>query len=206
MPAVDLAAVLGSVRGSVDSIRVVASSSVARWPAAPPSSPIRSSAAARHGARRDDADRVYGAADGPRTAARFNRWHGELDSCVERSGIPAALLRPTFFTQNLLNSAQSIRSESPASGPAPEPTGCALIANHAIITVDAGTRRARQRFSAGHELGHWMYDRGRIAQACTEGNLMRDWHEGSRERRANRYAAELLLPARMFTPRARDLP
>ncbi len=88
--------------------------------------------------------------------------------------------------------------------------GCAAqLVGHdgrAIITVDAGTRRARQRFSAGHELGHWMYDRGRIARTCTEGNLTRDWHEGSRERRANRYAAELLLPARMFTPRTRNLP
>ena len=88
--------------------------------------------------------------------------------------------------------------------------GCAAqLVGHdgrAFITVDSMARRARQRFSAGHELGHWMYDRGRVALACTEGNLTRDWHEGSRERRANRYAAELLLPARMFEPRARDLP
>jgi uncharacterized protein YbjT (DUF2867 family) len=41
----------------------------------------------------------------------INRWHGELDGYVEKSGIPSALLRPTFFTQNLLNSARSIRSE-----------------------------------------------------------------------------------------------
>lgn len=88
--------------------------------------------------------------------------------------------------------------------------GCAAqIVGHgerAIITVDAHARRARQRFSAGHELGHWMYDRGRIAFACTSGNFNRDWHEGSRERRANRYAAELLLPTRIFGPRARGLP
>lgn len=88
--------------------------------------------------------------------------------------------------------------------------GCAAqLFSHdgrAFITIDSTARRARQRFSAGHELGHWMYDRGRVALACTEGNLTRDWHEGSRERRANRYATELLLPTRMFTPRARNLP
>ena len=88
--------------------------------------------------------------------------------------------------------------------------GCAAqIVGHgdrAIITVDARARRERRRFSAAHELGHWMHDRGRVAFACTTGNFTRDWHEGSRERRANRYGAELLLPTKIFGPRARGLP
>lgn len=85
--------------------------------------------------------------------------------------------------------------------------GCAArIVGHgerAIITVNSGSTRPRQRFSAGHELGHWMYDRGRVAFACTEQNFVRDWFEGSRERRANRYAADLLLPEHIFAPEAR---
>ncbi len=88
--------------------------------------------------------------------------------------------------------------------------GCAArIVGHggrAIITVDAAAPRPRQRFSAGHELGHWMYDRGRVAFACTERNFVGDWFEGSRERRANRFAADLLLPTHIFTPAARGRP
>jgi Zn-dependent peptidase ImmA (M78 family) len=42
-------------------------------------------------------------------------------------------------------------------------TGCeATIVGHedkAIITVNRNSHRGRRRFSAGHELGHWMNDR-----------------------------------------------
>ena len=45
--------------------------------------------------------------------------------------------------------------------------GCAArIAGNedrAIITVDSNSPRERQRFSAGHELGHWMFDRGKVS-------------------------------------------
>lgn len=76
----------------------------------------------------------------------------------------------------------------------------------AIITVNSRSSRQRQRFSAGHELGHWMRDRGRVAFACTEPNLNRDWDEDvdSPERRANRYAADLLLPRKLFTKHVRS--
>lgn len=33
----------------------------------------------------------------------------------------------------------------------------------AIITIDSNSRVERQRFSAGHELGHWMLDRGKVS-------------------------------------------
>lgn len=78
--------------------------------------------------------------------------------------------------------------------------------DRAIITVNQRSSRARQRFSAAHELGHWMYDRGRIAFACTEAKLIRGWDDANPERRANRYAAELLLPRNMFVARARNCP
>lgn len=35
--------------------------------------------------------------------------------------------------------------------------------DRAIITVNANSPRPRQRFSAGHELGHWMRDRRKLA-------------------------------------------
>lgn len=78
------------------------------------------------------------------------------------------------------------------------------VGDRAIITVNAGAARGRQRFSGAHELGHWMCDRGRIAFACTEQVLAQEWAEDNPERRANQYAADLLLPEAMFRARARN--
>ena len=74
--------------------------------------------------------------------------------------------------------------------------------NQAIITVNMNSNMGRQRFSAGHELGHWMCDRGRIAFACQERNFTTDWLDVNHEQRANRYAGDLLLPEFMFQPLA----
>jgi len=68
----------------------------------------------------------------------------------------------------------------------------------ALITIDSKASLARQRFSAAHELGHWMWDRGRMAFACAEKQFNSEWSKDNPERRANRYAEELLLPERMF--------
>lgn len=76
----------------------------------------------------------------------------------------------------------------------------------AIITVDSAASRERQRFSAAHDLGHWMHDRGRIALACTDDRIARGWKEDDPERRANRYAVGVLLPERLFKPHARGVP
>ena len=74
----------------------------------------------------------------------------------------------------------------------------------AIITVDPGSRRERQRFSAAHELGHWMRDRGRAAFTCAEELFATEWSRDNPERRANDFAAELLLPESMFRDEARN--
>src|SRR5207244_787336 len=55
--------------------------------------------------------------------------------------------------------------------------------DRAIIAVNANSPRPRKRFSAGHELGHWMRDRGKRAFSCTESNLVRDWRVDDPERR-----------------------
>ena len=72
--------------------------------------------------------------------------------------------------------------------------------DRAIITVNKASTPYRQRFSAAHELGHWMWDRGKMAFHCEDqdydGSVVMD----SCERRANRYAVELLLPQTMFVP------
>ena len=74
----------------------------------------------------------------------------------------------------------------------------------AIITVNEAASLARRRFSAAHELGHWLWDHGTIALACTEDSLTGEWSDETKERRANRYAADLLLPDFMVRPIVQD--
>ncbi len=89
--------------------------------------------------------------------------------------------------------------------------GCAAriigTANRAIITVDAHSPEQRRRFSLGHELGHWLWDRGSIAQLCDSAALRVARQRGdTREARANRFAAELLMPKSLFHTAARGMP
>src|ERR1017187_10341105 len=60
-------------------------------------------------------------------------------------------------------------------------TGCEarILGNdkEAIVTVNSNAPRERQRFSAAHELGHWMRDRGKVAFACTERTLLGEWND-----------------------------
>lgn len=76
----------------------------------------------------------------------------------------------------------------------------------AFITVNSASDTHRQRFSIGHELGHWMHDRGNASFRCSKRDFVHSWGEMSPEKRANQYAAELLLPRSMFRPRAERLP
>jgi IrrE N-terminal-like domain len=83
-------------------------------------------------------------------------------------------------------------------------SGCAarILGNghSAIITIDSNSPRGRQRFSAGHELGHWMNDRGKASFSCEERQLVQDWSKNNPESRANRFASDLLLPISIFKP------
>src|SRR5713226_10488389 len=73
----------------------------------------------------------------------------------------------------------------------------------AIITINQNSWRGRQRFSGGHELGHWMCDRDQVAFGCNYENFVRGWSGANPETRANRFASDLLLPVSMVRPRAR---
>ena len=83
-------------------------------------------------------------------------------------------------------------------------SGCAarIVGNghSAIITIDSNSPRGRQRFSAGHELGHWMHDRGKASFSCEEKQLVQQWSKNNPESRANSYASDLLLPISIFKP------
>lgn len=73
--------------------------------------------------------------------------------------------------------------------------------DRAIITVNQDSLPTRQRFSIGHELGHWMNDRGRVDLACGADKQERFYTGTDKESLANNFATELLLPSGMFTPR-----
>ena len=81
-------------------------------------------------------------------------------------------------------------------------TGCEarIVGNaeRAIITVNAEARRGRQRFSAAHELGHWMRDRNQVGFSCTNASFRSQWGTVNPERGANEFAADLLLPQTVF--------
>lgn len=78
--------------------------------------------------------------------------------------------------------------------------------DRAIITINVNSWRGRQRFSGGHELGHWICDRGQVAFKCDYESYVRGWWAANPETRANRFASDLLLPLSMFQPCARGLP
>lgn len=79
------------------------------------------------------------------------------------------------------------------------------VGDRAFITVDSRSVPARQRFSAAHELGHWMLDRGKLSGfTCTEKQLVTGWYGDNPERSANRFAADLLMPTYLFAPAAKE--
>jgi hypothetical protein len=93
----------------------------------------------------------------------------------------------------------------------PQPlTGCEAniigFGDRAIITVNSNSIPTRRRFSSGHELGHWMKDRGQNAFGCLDSQMESEWTANNPEARANRFASDLLLPVSMFVPRAKGRP
>ncbi len=72
----------------------------------------------------------------------------------------------------------------------------------AIITVNKNPSRGRERFSAAHELAHWLRDAGEVALVCNPDESFDESGGINRETLANDYATDLLLPHSMFKPRA----
>src|SRR5258708_5940835 len=78
--------------------------------------------------------------------------------------------------------------------------------DRAIITVNSRSPLGRRRFSAGHELGHWLRDRGKVGLVCTEQTMKAELTSINTERRANEYAGERLMPTDMFAEESRTEP
>lgn len=75
----------------------------------------------------------------------------------------------------------------------------------AIITVNKNPSRGRERFSAAHELAHWLRDAGEVALLCNPDESFDECFGINRETLANDYATDL-LPHSMFKPRAEAKP
>jgi Zn-dependent peptidase ImmA (M78 family) len=72
--------------------------------------------------------------------------------------------------------------------------------DRAIITINASSIFTRQRFSLGHEIGHWRYHRDRIL-VCQSDDIIGHDSTGARlERQANSFAGDLLLPSYILAP------
>lgn len=72
--------------------------------------------------------------------------------------------------------------------------------SRAIITIDNQRHPLRQKFTLGHELGHWVNDRGKnLTYRCTTDDMRRRWSKINTighqvEARANAFSAQLLMP------------
>lgn len=76
--------------------------------------------------------------------------------------------------------------------------------DRAIITVDNRKFPERQRYSVGHELGHWHHHRGRCLICRSEEIGSYKISALDPERVADGYASELLMPWYLFKPVVRS--
>lgn len=79
------------------------------------------------------------------------------------------------------------------------------LGDQAIITVDDRVIPRRRRFSLAHELGHWHFHRGRTL-ICRHEDISEQSGGHEKERTANRFAGELILPSYLLTPIVRQHP
>lgn len=74
----------------------------------------------------------------------------------------------------------------------------------AIITVNSASAWVRQRFSLGHEIGHWHYHRGRTL-VCSSEDIREHGNSGIfLERQADSFSADLLMPSYILDPYLRQ--
>ncbi|MFK5949120.1 MAG: ImmA/IrrE family metallo-endopeptidase [Methylococcales bacterium] len=90
--------------------------------------------------------------------------------------------------------------------------GCeARIIGHgdrAIISINSNSSLERYRFSIGHELGHWFKHRGAVGNLCKKNDIKTNRSSShksvsGKEKVANEYASELLMPGYLFSKHIR---
>lgn len=74
----------------------------------------------------------------------------------------------------------------------------------ATISINSRSSYARKRFSLGHELGHWQLHRG-MNFSCRDEDIGRSFNKSKpREREADEFSANLLMPDFLFKPLAKS--
>lgn len=71
---------------------------------------------------------------------------------------------------------------------------------HAIATVRRSGSLGRDRFSVGHELGHWELHRGQSFRCRVDEPDFNLESSKPREREADEYASHILMPSFLFNP------
>ncbi|GJE78654.1 ImmA/IrrE family metallo-endopeptidase [Methylorubrum suomiense] len=97
----------------------------------------------------------------------------------------ATRLGLTIYGQPLAERVSGVLVKDPSYG---TPSGF-------VILVDHGESYVRQRFTAAHEIGHYVLHRDRIGDRVEDNYLLRSAGLSSAiEAQANRFAADLLMP------------
>lgn len=74
----------------------------------------------------------------------------------------------------------------------------------AIVAINSRSSKERQRFSIGHELGHWHFHRHKVLM-CQDADIGGHSSRATQaEKAADRFAADLLMPRYLFDPAMRQ--
>ena len=74
---------------------------------------------------------------------------------------------------------------------------------NAIICINVLHSIERQRFTIAHELGHWFLHRNDIGDGLVEDGEYRSGLSKTKERDADRFAADILMPAKLVNKEAK---
>ncbi|MEO8390679.1 ImmA/IrrE family metallo-endopeptidase [Polaromonas sp.] len=74
------------------------------------------------------------------------------------------------------------------------------VGNRAVATIKPSSSRGRERYSIGHELGHWEMHRGRSFRCRVDDPDQNFSSDKVLEKEADSYSAHLLMPSFMFEP------
>lgn len=73
------------------------------------------------------------------------------------------------------------------------------LKKRAVISVNSRSLPVRQRFSIGHEIGHWHFHRGQVL-LCSSRDVENPGSPLNPERQADEFASDLILPLYMLRP------
>jgi hypothetical protein len=91
----------------------------------------------------------------------------------------------------------------------PDLQGCEAtlvgFGDRAIATIKKSPVRGRERFSIGHELGHWELHRGRSFRCRVDDPVETLASDSDLEQQADDYASHLLFPTALFNPAIKSM-